>query len=96
MATYIALVDWTDKGVQDFKDSVERYEAGESQLRAMGVESTAYWTLGAHDMVTIIEAPDDQTLAAALLTVARQGNIRTTTLRAFSADEMRGVISKAR
>ncbi|MBV8734375.1 MAG: GYD domain-containing protein [Solirubrobacterales bacterium] len=96
MATYIALIDWTDKGVQNFKDSVDRYEAAEGQLRSMGVEfKSIYWTLGAHDIVSIIEAPDDQTLAAGLLAVAGQGNIRTTTLRAFSTDEMRGVISKA-
>jgi uncharacterized protein with GYD domain len=96
MATYVALIDWTDKGVQGFKDSVDRYEAAQSQLRSMGVEFTdIYWTLGAHDIVAIVEASDDQTLAAGLLAVAGQGNIRTTTLRAFSADEMRGVISKA-
>jgi uncharacterized protein with GYD domain len=96
MATYVALIDWTDQGVKGFKDSVERYETAQSQLRSMGVEFTAiYWTLGAHDIVGIVEAPDDQALAAALLTVAGQGNIRTTTLRAFTAEEMRGVISKA-
>jgi uncharacterized protein with GYD domain len=60
-----------------------------------GVRFTdVYWTLGAHDIVGIVEAPDDQSLAAGLLAVAGQGNIRTTTLRAFSADEMKGVISK--
>jgi uncharacterized protein with GYD domain len=96
MATYVALIDWTDQGVKGFKDSVERYETAQSQMRSMGVEFTAiYWTLGAHDIVGIVEAPDDQALAAALLTVAGQGNIRTTTLRAFTAEEMRGVISKA-
>jgi uncharacterized protein with GYD domain len=96
MATYILLVDWTDQGVRGFKDSVDRFETNKSQLQSMGIEFThIYWTLGAHDMVSIAEAPDDQTLAAALLATAGQGNIRTTTLRAFSADEMRGVISKA-
>jgi len=96
MATYIALIDWTDQGVKGFKDSVDRYETAQSQMRSMGVEFTnIYWTLGAHDIVSIVEAPDDQTLAAALLSVAGQGNVRTTTLRAFSANEMRGVISKA-
>jgi uncharacterized protein with GYD domain len=96
MPTYVALVDWTEQGVQGFKDSVDRYEAAQSQMRSMGVEFTSiYWTLGSHDMVSIVEAPDDQTLAAAMLRVAGLGNIRTTTLRAFSADEMRGVISKA-
>jgi uncharacterized protein with GYD domain len=96
MATYVALINWTDQGVKGFKDSVDRYEAAQSQLLPMGVKFTdVYWTLGAHDIVGIIEAPDDQTLAAALLTVAGQGNIRTTTLRAFSLDQMRGVIRKA-
>ena len=96
MATYIALIDWTDQGVQNFKDSVDRYETAQSQMQSMGVEFTnIYWTLGVHDIVSVVEAPDDQALAAALLAVAGQGNIRTTTLRAFTTDEMRGVISKA-
>jgi uncharacterized protein with GYD domain len=95
VSTYVALVDRTDKGVQGFKDSVDRLEAAQGQLRSMGVEFDTYWTLGAHDMVSIVKAPDDQTPAAALLNVAGLGNIRTTTLRAFNAEEMRGVISKA-
>jgi uncharacterized protein with GYD domain len=96
MASYVALINWTDQGVKGFKESVDRYEAAQSQLSSMGVKFTdVYWTLGAHDIVGIIEAPDDETLAAALLTVAGQGNIRTTTLRAFSLDQMRGVIRKA-
>ena len=96
MATYVALINWTDQGVKGFKESVDRYEAAQSQLSSMGVRFTdVYWTLGPHDIVGIIEAPDDETLAAALLAVAGQGNIRTTTLRAFSLDQMRGVIRKA-
>ncbi|MBV9046850.1 MAG: GYD domain-containing protein [Solirubrobacterales bacterium] len=96
MPTYIALIDWTDQGVRNFKDSVDRYEAAQSQMRSIGVEfRDIYWTLGAHDIVSVVEAPDDETLAAGLLAVAGQGSIRTTTLRAFSANEMRGVISKA-
>jgi uncharacterized protein with GYD domain len=53
-----------------------------------------YWTLGSHDSVSIVDAPDDQTLAAALLTVAGARSVRTTTLRAFTADEMRDVIGR--
>ena len=96
MSTYIALINWTDEGVRNFKDSVDRYEAARERMRSIGVEfRDIYWTLGAHDLVSVVEAPDDETLAAGLLAVASQGSIRTTTLRAFSADEMRGVISKA-
>jgi uncharacterized protein with GYD domain len=90
MPAYIALIDWTDQGVRDFKDTVDRYEAAQSAFESLGVRFTdIWWTLGTHDIVATVEAPDDETLAAALLSVAGQGNIRTTTLRAFTREEMR-------
>ena len=96
MATYVVLIDWTEQGVGQFKDSVERYDAAKSQFEALDVRfRDIYWTLGSHDIVSIVDAPDSETLAAALLRLASQGNVRTTTLRAFSAEEMRGVIAKA-
>jgi uncharacterized protein with GYD domain len=96
MPRYVVLIDWTEQGVRNFKDTVDRYDAANSQLESIGVRFTdVYWTLGAHDIVSVIEAPDDESLAAGLLAVAGQGNIRTTTLRAFSRDEMRSVIGKA-
>ena len=71
MPQYIALIDWTDQGVRDFKDTVDRYEAAENAFKELGVTFTnIWWTLGAHDMVATVEAPDDDTLAAALLAVA--------------------------
>lgn len=95
MPTYVVLIDWTQQGVADFRDTVDRYEASRSQFEGMGVRfKDTYWTLGSHDIVTIIDAPDDETLAAALLRLASGGNLRTTTLRALSADEMRAVIAK--
>ena len=96
MPTYVALIDWTDQGIRDFKDTVDRYEAAENAFESLGVRFTnILWTLGTHDIVATVEAPDDETLAASLLAVAEQGNIRTTTLRAFSREEMRAVIGKA-
>lgn len=95
MATYVVLIDWTEQGVANFKDSVDRYESAQSQFEGMGVRfRDIFWTLGSHDIVTIVEAPDGETLAAALLMLASQGNVRTTTLRALSAEEMRDVIAK--
>lgn len=96
MPTYVALIDWTEQGVSNFKESVDRYEAASGALEGLGVQfKDVYWTMGTHDIVALVEAPDDETLAAGLLTVGAQGNIRTTTLRAFSRDEMRSVIAKA-
>ncbi len=96
MPTYVLLIDWTQHGVENFEDSVDRYEAARSQFEGTGVRfRDIYWTLGSHDIVSIVDAPDTETLAAALLRLASQGSVRTTTLRALSADEMRGVIAKA-
>ena len=96
MPTYIALIDWTEQGVANFKDTVDRYEAANSEFESLGVRfKDVYWTLGGHDIVGILEAPDDESASAAVLKLVARGNLRTTTLRAFSAEEMRSVISKA-
>jgi uncharacterized protein with GYD domain len=94
--TYIALLNWTDQGVKSFRDSVDRAATAEVALSPAGIKfKDLYWTVGAYDLIATFEAPDEETLTAALLTLAAQGNLRTTTLRAFSAEEMRGVIAKA-
>jgi uncharacterized protein with GYD domain len=96
MARFVVLIDWTEQGVGKFQDSVDRYEAARGQFESMGVSfQDIYWTLGSHDIVSVVEAPDGETLAAALLKLSSAGNLRTTTLRAFNAEEMRGIIAKA-
>jgi uncharacterized protein with GYD domain len=96
MPRYVSLIDWTKEGIAGFKDTVDRYEAAQQQFEQLGVSFIdVYWTLGEHDIVAVLEAPDDETATAALLAVGSQGNIRTKTMRAFSRDEMRGVIDKA-
>jgi uncharacterized protein with GYD domain len=96
MPSYVTLINWTDQGVKNFKDTVDRYEAAQEALRKAGVSfREIYWTVGPYDLVGIVDAPNDESATAALLSVAGQGNIRTTTLRAFNAGEMRDVIAKA-
>jgi len=96
MPTYVALIDWTEQGIANFKDTVDRYEAAQQQFEKVGVRfRDVYWTVGDHDIVSVVEAPDDETVAAALLMLGSQGNLRTKTMRAFTRDEMRTVIDKA-
>jgi uncharacterized protein with GYD domain len=96
MPRYVTLINWTEQGIAGFKDTVDRYEAAQQQFERLGVEFVdVYWTLGDHDIVSVIEAPDDESLTAALLSLGAGGNVRTKTMRAFSRDEMRGVIDKA-
>jgi uncharacterized protein with GYD domain len=96
MPTYVTLINWTDQGIKNFKDTVDRYEAAQEAIGPGGASfRDIYWTVGPYDLVGILDAPDDETAMAALLAVGGQGNIRTTTLRAFNAGEMKSVIEKA-
>ncbi len=96
MPIYVSLINWTEKGVADFKNAVDRAEASQQlAARVGGTVKDVYWTLGPYDIVAVSEAPDDETATAFALAVSSQGNARTTTMRAFSADEMRGIIAKA-
>jgi uncharacterized protein with GYD domain len=96
MPRYVSLIDWTSEGIAGFKDTVDRYDSAEEQFEKLGVSFVdVYWCLGEHDIVAIIEAPDDETATAALLAVGAAGNIRTKTMRGFSRDEMRSLIEKA-
>lgn len=96
MPTYVSLINFTEKGVAGFKDTVDRAKAGEELAGAFGASlQSIYWTLGPYDIVAVSEAPDDETATAFALTLAAQGNVRTTTMRAFDAEAMKGIIAKA-
>ena len=96
MPTYVSLINWTEKGAADFRDTADRAEAAQALAASFGgTMKEIYWTIGPYDIVAISEAPDDESTTAFALALGSQGNVRTTTLRAFSGDEMRGVIAKA-
>jgi uncharacterized protein with GYD domain len=93
--TYISLVQFTDKGIQNAKETTQRVAAWAAKVRSMGVTiKQMYWTLGQYDQVCIFEAPDDETAASVLLAADMLGNIRTQTMRAFTASEMDKILAK--
>lgn len=95
MATYVVLFKWTDQGVKSVADSVKRVKAADSAFGPFGVRiSSIYWTQGKYDLVGIVEAPDDESLAAGLLKLAGVGNVRTETVRAFNTEEFQRIIDK--
>jgi uncharacterized protein with GYD domain len=95
MARFIALLAWTDQGVQTAEDCIDRSKDARAAFQAMGVHmESIYWTLGAHDTVAILTAPDGKSITAALLKVAAAGNIRSLFLRAFDASEFESVLAK--
>lgn len=94
MATYITLIRWTQQGVGKVKDSPKRLDAGRKAFKKLGVEiKDTYLTMGRYDLVCIIEGPDDETVARALLSLASQGNVQTETLKAWTEDEFRRITS---
>ena len=95
MARYVVLFDWTDQGVRSAKETVQRARQARAAWEPRGVRIEAlYWTLGGHDIVAVVEAPDDAALGAALLQLAGAGNLRTKTLRAFDEGEMEALLGQ--
>lgn len=93
MPTYIVLMNWTDQGAKTADQSVARYDAAKDDLGQQGVTiKDIYWTMGAYDIVTVVEAADDETAAKGLMRLTSQGNLRSCTMRAFGADEARSLI----
>ena len=93
--TYISLVKFTDKGIQGAKQTTQRLAAWAAKVQSMGVTiKQMYWTLGEYDQVCIFEAPDDETAATVLLAADMLGNIRTQTMRAFTAAEMDKILAR--
>ncbi len=94
MATFIGLVNLTDQGIRNVKDSPDRYEAFKAMAEKAGVTvKGVYYTIGRYDMVLIMEGSDEAAVTA-LLKVASLGNVRTETLRGFSLEEMRKIVGK--
>jgi uncharacterized protein with GYD domain len=95
MTAYVSLINWTDQGIKNFRDTTQR-AADFSRL----VESSGgrvrelLWTVGEYDIVCVIDFPDDETGVATLLRLGSAGNIRSSTLRAFSAEEMAAIIAR--
>ena len=94
MAHYISLIRYTQKGVENLKDSPKRLEATKKAFEAAGGKVKAiYWTLGQYDAVAIGEFPDDEAALRINLAGAMQGYVRGETLRAFTEEEFRKAIA---
>jgi len=95
MATYIALVNFTDHGIRHIRQTTERAKGLMNAAANLGIKiKDIYWTMGAVDAVLTAEAPDDETMTAFAASMGSLGNIRTQTMRAFSAQEMNQILAK--
>jgi uncharacterized protein with GYD domain len=93
MARYIILVNWTDQGIRNVKDSPKRLDAARDAAKGLGADiKEFYMTMGDHDMVVVTEAPNDEAMAKFILRLGSAGNVRTKTLKAFAESEYRSIV----
>jgi uncharacterized protein with GYD domain len=95
MPTYVTLVNFTQQGIQNIKDTTKRADAFKSAAKKAGCTvKEIYWTQGQFDNVMIMDAPDDASVTAVLMSLGKLGNVRTQTLRAFTAVELAPILDK--
>ena len=95
MPTYLSLVNWTDQGIRNVKESPQRFDAFKKAVEAAGGKVIGFYlTMGRYDMVVIVEAPNDEVATTVILSTAKGGNVRTETMKAFPEDQYRGIIAK--
>ena len=95
MATYISLLKYTQKGVEAIKDSPKRLDAGKEVFKKLGGElKQFYLVMGQYDIVVVAEAPNEEAVTKAILSIGSKGNVQSTTFRAFSEAEFRKIISE--
>ena len=95
MVAYVVLGNFTDQGVRNAKESPKRAEAFKELAKTFGVTvRDIVWTQGRYDVVTIVDAPDEASFMSLTLSLGALGNVRTESLRAFSADEMTKAVGK--
>ena len=97
MGTYVVLSNFTEQGIRNVKDTLKRADAFKALAKSHGVTvKELFWTQGQYDVVALLEAPDDLAIMTLNLTNGALGNIRTQTLRAFSAADTKAAVDKMR
>jgi uncharacterized protein with GYD domain len=95
MPSYLILFNWTEQGIRNVRDTVDRYDRATELAEKHGVSlEQIYWTVGPYDLAAVAEAPDDESVSAFLLELSSAGNIRTTTLRAYNREEMSNLLQR--
>ncbi len=94
MPTFIIFINYTDQGIRTVKDAPSRVEAARAAIKNLGGElKDLYLTTGQYDFLLIVDAPDAEAIAKINLTLAQQGNVRTTTVRGFTEDEFYSILA---
>jgi uncharacterized protein with GYD domain len=95
MPTYVLLANFTEQGIRNINDTVKRVNTFKQMAKSKGATvKEVYWTLGQYDTINVVEAPDEMTAVAVSASLAKLGNVRVQTLRAFTEAEANNILSK--
>ncbi len=95
MGKYVLLLNWTDQGIRNVKDTVKRAESLKSYLEKKdGKLVDILYTFGQYDAIVTAELPNDEIAMSVSLGTGALGNVRVTTLKAFGLDETRKIIGE--
>ena len=95
MPMYIGLYKLTDQGIKNIKDAPQRMEKAIKALEAMGGKVVGiYSVMGEYDYVGIGEMPNDEAALTLALAMGSEGNVRTTTMKAFTQEEFAEIVKK--
>ena len=88
MPTYIMLTRLTSDGVKTLKDNPGRVHEVNKEVEQLGVKVLSQWaTLGAYDFITVVEAPDESTMAKLSIEMGSRGTVMNETLTAIDVEE---------
>jgi uncharacterized protein with GYD domain len=91
MPTYVMLTRLTAEGVRTLKNNPGRVSEVNKEVEQIGAKVlTQYATLGQFDFITVVEAPDDKTMAKVSVELGSRGTMTSQTLTAIPADELAG------
>ena len=97
MAMYVSLLQFTEQGIRNVKDTIKRGAAATAEAEKMGMKITdAFWTMGAYDVVLLLDAPNDETVSAFSLKLGSLGKVKSQTMRAFRREEMESILAKVK
>lgn len=94
MPTYVSLINWTDEGIRNVRDTLDRADRADELAKKHECSLQLYWTVGPYDLVAITEAPDEESVSAFTLEAASGGAVRTTVLRAYDREEMSSILER--
>ena len=93
MSSYFILANYTDQGIKAVKESPSRLDAARELGQIHDVElKDFYLTMGAYDIIVLADAPNEEALARFILALGSFGNVRTTTVKAFTESEFRSIV----